>query len=116
MREIKFRAWNKDEKKWCQVLIRENGLVANPNEHNTWKSIPILMQLTGLLDKNGKEIYEGDIVLCSHRPTGIKKAEVVFENGCFIVNGFYIDAVWSEPLEVVGNIYENPELINQGEL
>lgn len=68
-----------------------------------------LLQFTGLLDKNGKEIYEGDLM--SYMNTEPK--EVVFHKGCFchkISDGLYHifgDKNW----EIIGNIYENPDLI-----
>jgi uncharacterized phage protein (TIGR01671 family) len=87
-------------------------------------------QFTGLYDKNGKEIYEGDIV--SHPwkdpifgdlvETGqFVHSTICFNNGAFVVNyrlqGEYIylqDFVRLKCLEVVGNIYDNPELLKGG--
>lgn len=77
-------------------------------ETEDWK----VMQFTGLLDKNGKEIYEGDIIFNEHDE--LKKYPVVFEKGMFCVND------WTMPLwkgdtknfwEIIGNIYENPDLL-----
>lgn len=79
-----------------------------------------LMQYTGLKDKNGKEIYEGDIV----KTPGNRKAKGVFGNGAFWFVGFpfyeksFFDRqskTWkiqnAIKWEIIGNIYENPELI-----
>lgn len=68
MREIKFRAWDKEKKDWVKYfdyLINHNGEILMLFEGD-WEVVKseryILMQFTGLKDKNGKEIYEGDII------------------------------------------------------
>jgi uncharacterized phage protein (TIGR01671 family) len=131
VREYKFRAW--DNGKMQNVSF--NNLHVNfhhpkgtiyirdemkpfGNTHET-----TLMQYTGLKDKNGKEIYEGDILKTDlSRPYVV----VVFRNGAFMYQCqdegndyfdhiFHVNAPEKEKdqyLEVVGNIYENPELIN----
>ena len=71
----------------------------------------VLLQFTGLFDKNGKEIYDGDIV---RNFNGV--FEVVFEFGSFVVfeNGKRFDLLlsWHRELEIIGNIYKNSELVN----
>ena len=126
MRKIKFRAWDKESRKmlssksWCghyddlyftdinQILEKMNGV------NNT-----ILMQYTGLKDKNEKEIYEGDIVrvIEEELPKDYKEniGEVIFENNSFLFSGFfgYIFKNDKNSIEVIGNIYQNPELIKK---
>ncbi len=127
MREIKFRAWNKKNKVmrvlcdtfyWIQIGVdrlfkSELSFFATsgyPKKELLASTIDgdIFMQYTGLKDKNGKEIYEGDIVLCS-RHDGEDMHEIVIEDIRQLPQfmfGSNLD--WRE---VIGNIYENPELI-----
>ena len=83
---------------------------------------PVLMQYTGVKDKNGKEIYEGDIVEIEEYGTG----KVVFDEGMFqyhpLIGKWEIEPgisclaiypVTTAQVEVLGNIYENPELLTK---
>jgi len=140
MREIKFRCWDEETKTMignAMPLIRMSDgyylvlLGVSPTEVNEEifktkvkltfthhesallrKVIP--MQYTGLHDKNGKEIYEGDIVkwvydccgeeaVCPNHSEGVQVVEITPE-GFFFISPYHT-------LEVIGNIYENPELI-----
>ena len=123
MREIKFRAWHKGKKIMGNVLgidiLHKEIFFSNEDvdcyEHVDFKNIE-LMQYTGLKDKNGKEIYEGDILFESF---GEKYYKVVFENGSFRAefegdfeeHSFDLIDVVAQGYEVVGNIYRNPELL-----
>lgn len=119
VREIKFRAWDKENK----VMIYPKGILFDGRVVNFSCGMlePFegceLMQFTGLYDKNGKEIYEGDIL---YIPSWKRKYKVVFEAGMF--RGKSI-CRWTESkaslatfqgevgCKVIGNIYENSELI-----
>jgi hypothetical protein len=110
MREIRFRAWFKPAK---YMFKHEDLYIYNFRLFSEKDSQHILMQYTGLKDKNGKEIYEGDIVKCVRL---FENYEVQYYNACFIckngISGF--DLRESENIEVIGNIYENPELLKYG--
>ena len=137
-REIKFRAWDKTESKMLhsitQIWWYEGGDISRLTYKKAtqkgdwipyWKDFRpgkvILMQYTGLKDKNGKEIYEGDVITRLIEPTlGRNYNEVIVieweiceddEYGNHR-SGFDISG-HSELFEILGNIYSNPELIKQ---
>lgn len=91
----------------------EDKLNLNPDNIYKGKSEEpvVFYQYTGLHDKNGKEIYEGDIVTDSVRVGEIGFAQSIGAfNWTYGVNWGEID---SETLEVIGNVYENPELLKE---
>lgn len=99
-REIKFRAW---DKRYNKMLIPP--AINNPEiEDNEW----VLMQFTGLKDKSGKEIYEGDILSGKNKNDGVV---VGFKNGCFSMgNGFEVKNGLPHR-RVIGNVFENKDLL-----
>jgi uncharacterized phage protein (TIGR01671 family) len=120
MREIKFRAWVNDLGDEFMVYMpdlefMDNGLWFPFERHST--TLIQLMQYTGLKDKNGKEIYEGDIMRVDDRETSI--GEIVFDDAEFKLKMVkFKNVLWKLKYknqkrsgEVIGNIYENPELI-----
>lgn len=108
MREIKFRAWQESEKKMVGPYnIYEAELYLNGFLDTA------LMQFTGIISKDGKEVFEGDIVMLRHWEPKIY--EVLFNRGAFCFHDqpdtFYNDAKYLEDCEVIGNIYENRGLL-----
>jgi uncharacterized phage protein (TIGR01671 family) len=124
MREIKFRAWDKEtqsilnsnEGSNFDIEVNAQGDLIFMAKDNFRKVIP--MQFTGLLDKNGKEIYEGDIVKGIHFEeidTGIGLDKLSMDTNRFEVKWDDFCYGWnlygSEEFEIIGNIYENPDLL-----
>jgi uncharacterized phage protein (TIGR01671 family) len=135
MREIKFRAWNVEEKCWIKCFYPLfNGydegqgghwLEGVQGDHDEDLMVAngevILMQYTGLKDKNSKEIYEGDIVRAT--ANGNRKYQIVWidyglghwwiadiKRDNLIPNKIPINL---NAIEVIGNIMENPELLEE---
>ena len=148
MREIKFRAWDKQENKmwtyeddtnqvgFCIDSVHNTISVIDLENDNRLEIAVEIMQYTGLKDKNGKEIYEGDIVRFTNEIDEIFNEEVgtiIFEqsecNFCIqrtvinpenypvpkTINTIYLidNAQYNAVYEVIGNIYENPTLISE---
>lgn len=121
-RPIIFRAWDEETKKMIQESTKHcpaisfNGdiLLSGDGDFFYGDAMP-LMQFTGLFDKNGKEIFEGDVIKWSGGA-----GEVKFGQGRFYVTDFFIGRqdcpsdAFSEKaeLEVVGNVFENPDLLS----
>ena len=125
-REIKFAFWHKQKKEmwsaqsidWDAREVCNGGDIASLNDG-------VLLQYTGLKDKNGKEIYENDIIRVNDDRDGDRTYEVIFEKGCYWGNCIYtprittpqktllcdLDFFVHQSQEIIGNIYENPELI-----
>ena len=128
MREIKFRALVKDRKAIFEVILidyvskKVTYLLERVGHLLSVRDAKFndveLMQYTGLKDKNNKEIYEGDILFESF---GERYYKVVFENGGFRAefkgdfdeHSFDLIDVVAQGCEIVGNIYENPELMEE---
>lgn len=126
-RKVKFRAWDKSKKEFIEpayVLI--DGL-GNPfsSEHRTPAPF-VLMQYTGLKDKNGKEIYEGDKVIWKQATGGFLPSdaneytcEIVWDRtgwACREIEAYKDDyhsqfTLSPEHIKIIGNLYQNPELL-----
>lgn len=131
MRQIKFRVWDSERKQMYN--LSENRFSFGLFEGHraiSWEDVfaeqheeLIPLQYTGLKDKNGREIYEGD-VLHHHWNSGHDHmlettSFVKWQNGAFLVDdkkradwllSMHTLAEWAS-VEVIGNIYENPELL-----
>jgi hypothetical protein len=121
MREIKFRAWFHDpEEPICGEMadmafcIEEDLIQFKGNAIEPTDGCTILMQYTGLKDKNGKEIYEGDIIMRNGEAVAVTWIRDPHDlPGWQPFCGDLTDSCKVYRWEVVGNIYENPELVSQ---
>lgn len=130
MREIKFRAWDEEDKRmYCddkvivtfigfleEVYVKRNSTVDELIDYK-------LMQYTGLKDKNDKEIYEGDILKGTTKGNSEEVLAITYvkwDRGQFDLFTEMTSDSWEDALynymqffdvEVIGNIYENPELL-----
>lgn len=115
-REIKFRAWLVYDKKWFDgnvLYYMSNCDIPNESE-------VVFQQYTGLKDKNGKEIYEGDVVrfiddttipdIPTECITEVFWWDVMV---CFSLKNTHheLNFTTCDKMEIIGNIYENPELL-----
>ncbi|MCK5607015.1 hypothetical protein KAR91_34345 [Candidatus Pacearchaeota archaeon] len=109
-REIKFRAWHPEHEEMvyfrpdviCIDAYQSLALVTLMEEKSEF-----LQQYTGLKDKNGKEIYEGDVL----KGDDDGNDAVVYKGNKFILEPLGDDCIYWTRSEVIGNIYENPELL-----
>ena len=138
-RIIKFRAWDKQNNCWYapvheayngnlfELLVGFGGdlsahMMQGLVHESLWPDRFDLMQFTGLTDKNGKEIYEGDIIMRHiHLKSGdgirvISEVEFNLLTAMFTTkpsDGDYSDNVLSDnQWEIIGNVFESPELLN----
>ena len=126
----KFRAWDSVEKKFVEhFFITDNSLICNMEKPTSDRklSIPIekseliLMQSTGLKDKNCKEVFVGDIIKCTrgclHEVYIEKEYGGTYIGGmpAIYLKGLREGYAWTEHEEIIGNIYENPELLEDKE-
>lgn len=126
MRQIKFRAWDGTQLREVLRLGMENyKTLLTAGGYDDYEEVDTariaLMQFTGLTDKNGKEIYEGDIFPCNYCKKDRFKVvwddnratyrrELIAGEGCGNVHVMYLSGFTRSVC--LGNIYENPELLN----
>ena len=126
----RYRAWDSAKKKFVEhFFITNNGLICNMEEPTSGYRLPIpiekseltLMQSTGLKDKNDKEVFVGDIIKCTRGC--LHEVYIEKEYGGTYIGGMpavYLKGLregyaWTEHEEIIGNIYENPELLEEKE-
>ena len=116
MREIKFRAWDELKKEmvyWDFLYTQQVKDFASGK--GPW-AVNKLMQFTGLKDKNGKEIYEGDIAILTDGSDKVTSQIEWYNPICgFALRGLTVRLPKLvneyDSFEVIGNIYENPDLL-----
>lgn len=117
MREILFRGKRSDNGEWVEgslwVQIDKSYILTLASSRGLEVDPDTVGQYTGLTDKNGKKIFEGDIVLDADEP-----CMIAYENGCW--KEIFQSDWWSfiyddDEVEIIGNIHDNPELLKGGE-
>ena len=124
---LKYRAWDKHGQKMFandELIIWNGNVYANDSKKLTCNNLKgwsiddeYLMQSTGLVDKNGKEVFVGDIIKCTRgclHEVYIEKeygGTYFGEMPAVYLKDLREGYAWTEHEEIVGNIYENPELL-----
>ena len=119
MREYKFRAWNKVKQR--MYYDTAGTFLTMAKQYDSMSEEYFFTQFTGLSDKKCKDVYDGDIVCIIDCGVALYQIQYLEDNFKWIVNrinaekGDWLDEnleeFESECLEVIGNIYENPELL-----
>jgi uncharacterized phage protein (TIGR01671 family) len=126
MREIKFRAWDNVAKKMCDDFLYLVEDAVYQHQANPWQDTRFIpMQFTGLKDSSGNDIYEADLMEFGTTKRSIAGrysplaeegtiSPVVYKEGKFqLEEGDLCDCLQWHEMEIIGNIYENPELVRE---
>jgi len=123
VREIEFRAWDESTKEMIYQDFPRGVLSAG----ELLKRFSVIMQFTGLHDKNGKKIFEGDILKCvagkcpycgtpDSEPIGHKPYPVFWDTNearfkAENADNYLLPDCWGDSTEIIGNVFEHPELL-----
>lgn len=118
MREILFRGKRLDNGEWIEGFVYQISddtamfiMLKNKHAESYQVDFATVGQYTGLVDKNGKRIFEGDI-LCLTMP---RPLEVKFTDGWFHMEGTAVPIKHAGKFRIIGNIHDNPKLLKEGE-
>lgn len=117
-REIKFRGYSETYQKWYYGYYLKNqsgdSFIRSIDDFDTyWVHEETVGQFTGLCDKNGKEIYEGDVLECFDDTLNFSYKIKCVVTYCNDKAAYNIDPYAWATIEVIGNIHENPELLER---
>lgn len=129
-KNIKFRAWHKEQNKMFEVLVLdmnsgevfldgftvETQYKGQTQQETVWVSVDEveLMMYTGQQDKHGKDIYEGDIVKSFNVDDTIywyEGCSSFYKRDKYEGESYPVESEYTKYREIIGNIYENPELV-----
>lgn len=131
MREIRFRAWDRKEGRMLYAGLFDGNWYATPSndaggchtvrgKHTDDRLTLEVMQYVGIEDRNGREVYEGDIVKLTGKHPAYWKFEVRSDTSYFYLNGIHeplnirtlFDVTSVEGVEIIGNVYEHKHLLS----
>jgi len=119
--KLRFRAWLKQKQKMDNEIDHISWLedelycIGDGITYMVSAEDLVLMQSTGLKDKNGKEIFEGDVVKCNGLLGTIESFKAMWICSFVKYNNYQKVGFFAQEIEVVGNVYENPELLEDKE-
>lgn len=127
MREYLFRGKNKHANEWVEGSLfvpTRGGDVCIMTQDAPFHAVcydvipDTVGQFTGLMDKNGERIFEGDVLEGNDFDADDGYGVVEWNDGAFEINNHYVSATfrenyWSTDLEIIGNIHDNPELVER---